>query len=216
FGDASIAITQVTATVTVNGYSGVYDGHAHAATGNAHGVLGEDLTNVLNLGASFTNVPGGTAHWTFDGNTNYASASGDASITITQATASITVNGYSGVYDGRAHGATGAAHGVSGEDLTNLFNLGATFTDVPGGTAHWTFDGNTNYAPACGDATITITQAAATIVVNGYSGVYDGAAHGATGTATGVNGENLTPLLNLGATFTNVPGGTANWTFVGN
>ena len=60
----------------------------------------------------------------------------DVSIAITQAVAVVSVNGYSGVYDGHAHGATGSAHGVSGEDLTNLLNLGETFTDVPGGTAH--------------------------------------------------------------------------------
>ena len=56
---------------------------------------------------------------------------------------------------------------------------------------------------------MTITQAAAVIHVNGFSGVYDGAPHGATGSATGANGENLNPLLSLGATFTNVPGGIA-------
>jgi len=212
----TFAITQAAASISVTGYSGVYDGHPHGATGSAHGINGEDLTSLLDLGASFTNVPGGTAHWTFAGNANYAPASGDAAITITQATASITVNGYSGVYDGNAHGATGSAHGVNNEDLSNLLNLGASFTDVPGGTAHWTFAGNTNYAPASGDASITITQATASITVNGYSGVYDGNAHGATGSAAGVNGENLSALLNLGASFTNVPGGTAHWTFAGN
>jgi hypothetical protein len=215
-GDAAISITQATATVTVNGYSGVYDGLAHGATGSATGVNGENLTSLLNLGATFTNVPGGTAHWTFAGNTNYAAASGDAAITITKANATIHVNGFSGAYDGLAHGATGSATGVNGENLGNLLDLGATFTNVPGGTAHWTFAGNTNYAAASGDASIAITQAAAHIQVNGYSGVYDGLAHGATGSASGVNGENLTALLNLGASFTNVPGGNANWTFAGN
>jgi len=34
------------------------------------------------LGASFTNVPGGTAHWIFTGNGNYNDGSGDASIII--------------------------------------------------------------------------------------------------------------------------------------
>ncbi|HEV2721338.1 MAG TPA: Ig-like domain repeat protein, partial [Thermoanaerobaculia bacterium] len=215
-GDVSITITQATATVTVNGYSGVYDGNAHGATGSATGVLGENLSSLLNLGASFTDVPGGTAHWTFAGNTNYAPASGDAAITITKANATIHVNGYSGVYDGNAHGATGSATGVVGENLSALLNLGASFTNVPGGTAHWTFAGNTNYASAAGDAAIVITQAAAHITVNGYSGVYDGNAHGATGSATGVNGETLSALLTLGASFTNVPGGTANWSFAGN
>jgi len=38
-------------------------------------------------------VPGGAAHWTFAGNIDYYSASGDAAIVITQANASITVNG---------------------------------------------------------------------------------------------------------------------------
>src|SRR5213078_2559876 len=90
---------------------------------------------------------------------NYNNTSGTVNDSISRASASITVNGYSGVYDGAAHGATGSATGVNGEDLTSLLNLGATFTNVPGGTAHWTFAGNTNYAPASGDATIAITKA---------------------------------------------------------
>src|SRR5205823_2948448 len=127
-----------------------------------------------NLGPNFTNVPGGTAHWTFAGNTNYVPKTGDAAITITQATATIDVQGFTGVYDGHAHGASGSAKGVSGEDLSGLINFGASFTDVPGGTAHWTFAGNTNYAPSAGDALIHIAQAAAAVAVNGYTGVYDG------------------------------------------
>jgi hypothetical protein len=155
----SFTINKANALISVNGYTGVYDGNAHGATGSATGVNGENLTSLLNLGASFTSVPGGTAHWTFNAdnsNGNYNSASGDATITISQATASITVNGYAGIFDGNAHGATGSATGVSGEDLSGLLNLGATFVNVPGGIAHWTFAGNTNYAPASGDVTITI------------------------------------------------------------
>jgi len=155
----AFTINQATASITVNGYNDVYDGNAHGASGSATGINNEDLNSLLNLGATFTDVPGGTAHWTFAGNANYAPASGDAAITITQATATISVNGYTGVYDGSAHGGTGSATGVKGENLTVLLNLGATFTDVPGGTAHWTFAGNTDYASAGGDATITINRA---------------------------------------------------------
>ncbi|MBI4265749.1 MAG: Ig-like domain repeat protein, partial [Acidobacteria bacterium] len=215
-GDATITITQAQATVAVDGFTGVYDGAAHGATGTATGVNGEDLSALLDLGASFTNVPGGAAEWSFAGNTNYQGASGDVGITITQAEAAIVVNGFTGVYDGAAHGATGTATGVNGEDLSSLLDLGASFTDVAGGTAEWSFAGNTNYAPAGGTAAITITQAEAAVLVNGFTGVYDGAAHGATGTATGVNGEDLSALLDLGASFTNVPGGTAEWSFAGN
>jgi hypothetical protein len=45
------------------------------------------------LGSSFTDVPGGTVNWTFDGNNNYNSASRTASITISQADSTTTVTG---------------------------------------------------------------------------------------------------------------------------
>jgi hypothetical protein len=213
---APLTVTQADATITVTGYTGAYDGAAHGATGTATGVNGENLNSLLHLGSSFTNAPGGTAHWTFDGNAKYKAASGDVAITITQADATIAVNGYTGVYDGNPHGATGTATGVKGESLSSLLHLGSSFTDVPGGTASWTFDGNTNYKSAIGNAAITITQAEATVSVLGYTGVYDGNPHGATGTATGVKGESLSSLLHLGSSFTDVPGGTASWTFDGN
>jgi len=158
-----------------------------------------------------------------------APTSGDATVELTSAkvvvtvaplapgdvkeNALIVVAGYTGTYDGAAHGATGTATGVNGEDLTGLLSLGQSFTDAPGGTANWTFAGNASYNPAEGTAAITINRADAVIAVAGFTGTYDGAAHGATGTATGVNGENLNGSLNLGASFTDVPGGTANWTF---
>src|SRR5207245_9969434 len=120
------------------------DGNAHAATGSAKGVKLEDLSSLLHLGASFTDVPGGSAHWTFAGNTNYKSASGDATITITQADATITVNGFSGVYDGNAHGATRSEERRVGEELSSRLHLGASINDGTGGTADWKLDGNTN------------------------------------------------------------------------
>jgi hypothetical protein len=288
----SFTINQATATINVNGYTGVYEGNAHGATGSATGVNGEDLTSLLNLGGTFTNVPGGTAHWTFSGNANYAPASGDATITITKASsttivtcpasetytgaaltpcsatvtgvnlsltpaanyanntnagtatasytyagdgnhdgssdsknfeitkanATINVTPYSVIYDGNSHTATGTATGVNGESLSGLDLSGTTHTNA--GTYNgdgWIFtDVTGNYNNTSGTVNDSISRASASITVNGYSGVYDGAAHGATGTATGVNGEDLTSLLNLGASFTNVPGGTAHWTFAGN
>src|SRR5206468_1651645 len=213
---AAIVINQAKATISVDGYTGVYDGGPHGATGSAKGVKGEDLTSLLNFGAKFTTVPGGTADWNFAGDTNYEAASGHAAIVINQAKATLSVDGYTGVYDGNPHSATGSAKGVKGEDLTSLLNFGAKFTTVPGGTADWNFAGDANYEAASGHAAIVITQAKATISVDGYTGIYDGAPHSATGSAKGVNGEDLSSLLNLGATFTTVPGGTADWSFAGN
>src|SRR5207245_198247 len=153
-GSAAIVISKADASLTVNGYSGVYDGAAHAASGSATGINAEDLSALLDLGSSFTEVPGGTANWTFAGNNNYNAANGSADIVITKADASLTVNGYSGVYDGAAHAATGSATGINAEDLSALLNLGSSFTEVPGGTANWTFAGNNNYNAANGSAAI--------------------------------------------------------------
>ena len=214
-GIASIVINKADATVTVNGYTGTYDAQPHGATGTATGVGGVDLSSGLNLGSTFTDVPGGTANWSFSGGTNYNDQSGIASIVINKADATVTVNGYTGTYDAQPHGATGTATGVGGVDLSSGLNLGSTFTDVPGGTANWSFSGGTNYNDQSGIASIVINKADATVTVNGYTGTYDAQPHGATGTATGVGGVDLSSGLNLGSTFTDVPGGTANWSFSG-
>jgi hypothetical protein len=214
-GSVEIEIGKADATIEVLGFTGTYDGDPHGATGTATGVNGEDLSGLLDFGDSFTDVPGGTAEWSFAGNTNYNSDSGTAAIVINKADADIDVDGFTGTYDGDPHGATGTATGVDGEDLSAGFDFGDTFTDVPGGTASWTFEGATNYNDASGTAEILITQAEADIDVDGFAGTYDGEPHGATGTATGVNGEDLSAGLNLGVSFTDVPGGTASWTFEG-
>jgi hypothetical protein len=44
--------------------------------------MGENLIAGLNLGSCFTNVPGGTANWSFSGGTNYNNASGSVAIVI--------------------------------------------------------------------------------------------------------------------------------------
>src|SRR5439155_2101239 len=141
------------------------------------------------------NVAGGTANWTFDGNTNYKSTSGDVAITISQADASLTVNGYTGVYDGNAHGATGSATGVKGENLGSLLHLGASFTNVAGGTANWTFDGNTNYKPASASVSITINRATLTVTADNQAVTLHGAVPTLTFKITGFkNGETASVL----------------------
>src|SRR3954447_11362435 len=91
----------------------------------------------------------------------------------------------------RRYGATGTATGVKTDNLSTLLHLGDSFTEVPGGTANWTFDGNNNYKPASGSVAIAISKADAIIKVDGYTGIYDGNPHGATRKATGVKTDNL-------------------------
>jgi hypothetical protein len=152
-------IAKANPTIDVKGYEGTYNGDAHGASGSAKGVNGEDLSDLLDLGSKFTDVPGGTAHWTFSGDTNYKDAEGDVNINITKANATIDVKGYTGTYDGDAHGATGTATGVKDEDLSGLLDVGDSFTNAPGGTATWSFAGNTNYNSDSGSVQIVINKA---------------------------------------------------------
>ena len=123
--------------------------------------------------------------------------------------------GYTGVF-GASDGAAGTAKGVLGESLSGLDLSGMTHTNAGTYSDPWTFtDVTGNYNNTSGTVSDSIAKATATVTVSGYTGVYDGAAHGATGTAVGVLGENLSPGLTLGAAFINIPGGTANWMFSG-
>src|SRR5206468_1487435 len=133
--------------------------------------------------------------WTFtDAAGNYNDASGAVNDSIGKANAVIIVSGYTGVYDGAAHGATGSA-AAGGANLTSLLNFGASFSDVPGGTAHWTFAGNANYAPASGDVSITITRRTLTVTADNKSKTYGGANPALTASYSGfVNGETETVL----------------------
>ena len=68
---------------------------------------------------------GAAANWA--GDSNYAASSGNNSLTVSKATATFSVSGYSVPYDGNPHTATvGTITGVCGE-------TGATVGSVPSG-----------------------------------------------------------------------------------
>ena len=213
----NFVINKADSTISVGGVTVSYDGTGYGATGMVIGVQSENLSNDLDLGASFTNVPGGIANWAFTDTTgNYNSETGSVQVVINKADAAIYVGGVTVPYDGSGYGATGLVMGVQSEDLSNDLDLGASFTNVPGGTANWAYTDTTgNYNSDTGSVQVVINKVDPTINVGGVIVTYDGAGHGATGTVIGVNSEDLTAGLTLGASFTNAPGGTANWTFAG-
>jgi len=214
----TVTIHKADAVVTVTGYTGVYDATAHGATGSATGVSNETLAG-LDLGLSFTNAPGGTANWVFtDVTGNYNDAFGSVEIEIGKADATIVVTGYTGVYDALPHGVTGSFTGVAGDPTAvgASLNLGATFTDVPGGTANWTFTGGTNYNDQSGTAAIVINKAPSFTVVTAPNAVYDGLPHGATAIVTGAGGLNQTLVVTYkGVTPTIYPETTTAPTLAG-
>ncbi len=212
-GDVEIVIAKANALCNISGYSGTYDAAYHGASGSCMGIGGEN-PGALNLGETFKDVPGGSALWSFTGNGNYNDQSGTAEIVIGKAEATCDVSGYDGIYDAAYHGATGACSGVGGE-IPGVLDLGESYKDVPGGVASWTLTANGNYYDQAGTVEIVITKANAVCVITGFEGSYDGTYHGASGTCTGVGGEEP-GTLDLGETFKDVPGGIANWTFTGN
>ena len=228
FQDGALTINKAHAVINVTGYSVTYDGNPHMATGTATGVESTpaDLSSLLHLGGTTHTNAGDypSDAWTFDGDTNYFAESGTVHDHIDKANASITVTPYTVTYDGAAHTATGSAHGVESTpaDLSGLLHLGGT-THIDAGdypADAWTFDGNGNYNAANGFVHDHITKAHAVINVTPYSVTYDGDAHTATGTASGVESSpvNLSSLLHLaGTTHTNA-GDYPNdpWTFDGN
>src|SRR5262249_51315924 len=131
--------------------------------------------------------------WTFtDVTGNYNNAGGTVTDSIARADASVLVKGYSGTYDGNAHGASlDHATGVGGADLSSGVSLGASFTDAPGGTAHWTFSYD-NYNDQSSDVAITIGKALLTVTAADATRAYGDANPTFTASYSGfVNGEVL-------------------------
>jgi hypothetical protein len=193
-GSASgvLVIGKADPVCTYNNYTVTYDGSAHGAIGSCVGVLGETLTGV-DLGSSFTNVPGGTANWSLAESTNYKSVSGSVTIGIGKANPTIVVNGYTGVYDALSHGASGTANGVLGETLSGLV-LGNSFANVPGGTANWVFtDVTGNYNDDSGSVAIVISKKSATVTTDAKTKVYGEIDPTLTGSTTDfISSDNIT------------------------
>ncbi len=218
-GTISDVINQAKATINVTAYNVTYDATAHTATGTASGVGNVDLSADLVLtGTTHTGAGNYTDTWNFHDSTgNYADGSGSVNDVIGKANAAISVTAYNVMYDATAHTAAGTATGVGGVSLGANLNLSGTVHTNAGtynGDA-WTFTDTTgNYNNASGTVDDSIAKANASIIVTPYSLTYDGSAHTATGTATGVKNESLNGLNVSGTTHTNA--GTYSgdaWTF---
>src|SRR5262249_24115888 len=160
--------------------------------------------------------------WSFTGAANYNNiASTTITDVINQAGATILVTPYTVTYDGNPHTATGTATGVRGVDLSaDLNQSGTTHTSAGTYTGDaWTFtDPTGNYQSASGTVADMIDKANTTVVVTPYDVTYDGTAHTATYTVTGVGTDTSAggSSITLNATHTNA--GTYphdSWSFSG-
>lgn len=198
-GQGTLTIAAAAPIVTVPNVSVAYDGNAHAAGGSVIGAGGQvlgPLTFTYN-GDSAPPVNAGSYHvvGSFSGGGNYASASGEATLTISAAAPTVTVNNASVVYDGLPHAVTATAHGLNGEVLGPVTltydNSAANPVDAKSYHVVATLAANGNYAGATGEGTLDITRATPIVTAIGGTFTYNGQPHAASASVTGVNGVNL-------------------------
>jgi hypothetical protein len=158
--EQSFQIAKANAVIDVKGFNGVYDGTAKGASGSAKGVGNVDLSDRLNLGNSFTNVPGGTANWSFDGGTNYNDASGSVQIDFGKASSTTEVScPASETYTGQP--LTPCTVSVTGAGGLNLSPNTSYFNNTNAGTAtaSYSFAGGANHTGSSDSKTFTINKA---------------------------------------------------------
>lgn len=148
---------------------------------------------------------------------NYSGSDAET-LTIAQAVANVFVEPYALIYDGATHTASSTATGVGGVDLSNFLDFSGTkHTDV--GTYaedSWTFAGGLNYTDQHGTVNDAITKADAHISITPYTVAYDESSHTATGTATGIDGVDLSNELVFASTTHTDIGvyATDTWAFI--
>lgn len=210
----TFGITQAASVTTVTcPASVVYNGMAQTpCSASVTGAGGLNFAPVPSY-TNNTNAGSASASYTYAGNANHTGSSDSENFAITKADPGCDISGYTGIYDGVAHGASGSCIGVKAEALTGL-NLGASFTNFPGGTANWSFTDETgNYNSANGSTAIVINKADVSCSVTGYTVTYDGIAHIATGDCKGVLNETLTGPDLTGTTHTDAGEYNDTWNF---
>ncbi len=198
YNTANFTISKAHLKVTAEDKSKTYDGSAFTAfTAKLEGfVNGETISVVTGIPGSSGNAVGAVSAGTYTITPTVGTLSAanydftpfvNGTLTINKADANVSVSGYTGTYDGLLHGATGSFTGVdaNGAAVGGSLNLGATYKDAPGGTAHWTFTGGTNYKDRSGDVSITISKARLTVTADNKSRLFGGANPPFTATITG-------------------------------
>ncbi|HEX8915245.1 MAG TPA: MBG domain-containing protein, partial [Humisphaera sp.] len=199
-GTATLTITRAAAAVAVAAAAVTFDGSPHALAAVATGVDGRPVAGTFAY--AYNGSPDApTAAGTYDvvatfhsGDPAYADAAGHATLTIAPAGPAVVAAGGTFTFDGLPHAATATATGVDGLPVPGVFRFTyggspAAPTDAGAYAVVAKFESaDPNYAGGGGTATVTIDPAAAGVLVAGGVVIYDGAAHQAVATATGVGG----------------------------
>jgi hypothetical protein len=174
----ALSNAQLNATATANGSAvpGTFTYNPPAGT-----VLGAN-THTLNV----TFTPSNTSQ--------FAGGSASVQIEVTRAQATLTLSGLAQTYDGSPKAAVVTVDPAVAGAASITYNGSATAPTNAGSYAVLATLNNANYAADDAAGTLEIAKATAIITVTGGTFTYDGLAHPATGSATGVDGTSLGAL----------------------
>lgn len=188
--------------LTVSASNAVYDGKAKAAT----------ITNTIKTG-SYNDGSYSVTYYEKQANGNYSSIysapsnvgeykvevysyldsnkKASATFAITAKPVTVSATGYTGTYDGNAHGIT--VNGLEGTGLSVQYatsqngyysSSAPTYTDAGEYTVYYKVTGSNidNYeiTGQTGSAVVKINPVQVSVTATGYTGAYDGKAHGIT------------------------------------
>ncbi|MEJ6981216.1 MBG domain-containing protein, partial [Pedobacter sp. P351] len=232
----NLVISKAPSVVNMSDILATYNGSEHAAAAIATGAGGLNTSNNIiysNVGTGATTytasatapilVGSYSVTATYMGDANHTGSSASATVIINKRAITITAHPKTKVYGQANPVLTGILTGVVSSDaITPSYNTSATQASEVAAAGYpinaSLNDPNnklSNYTLTNTSAVLTIIKANATITVIPYNGTYDGQPHTASGTARGVNDEDLSSNLYLGSAYTNVPGGSSTWTFTG-
>lgn len=226
----TLSVGTATMTVSATGYTGAYDGQAHGisvtAPAGATVKYGTSAgTYNLNASPTYTNAGSYTVYYEVT-KANYTTVTGSAVVNISKASASIS---YATASVGKTFGdapftnaltKTGDGTVTYSSSNTSVATVNATsgeVTIVGNGSAVITAtvaDGtNYTYAAKTASYTLSVGTAAMTVSATGYTGAYDGQAHGITvtapagatvkyGTSAGTYNLNASPTYTNAGTYT--------------
>jgi hypothetical protein len=187
----TLTVTKATASISITPYRGIYDGQFHGLSGSATGVLGEDLSALLNLGTTERNAGHYDVAWSFAGNSDYYSAGGTSSIDIAQRTLSVSATADNKVYDGTTIATAHLSDDRFAGDVFTDSYVSATFSDKNVGTGKTvTVNGISISGPAAGNYSLASTTATTTANITPAA------------TSTTLTATAATPLLGDTVTFT--------------
>jgi hypothetical protein len=172
-----------------------------------------------------------TISFSYAGDGTFASASGSSTLTVQQATPTVSVADPGGTYNGAAFPATATVSGVDNVAAATLEDVGLTLTyyagtdttgsQLPGApadpgtyTVQASFAGSGDYTAASAQATFTINGPASISTVSGDGQSATVASGFASPLVTQVTDQYGNPVPNVTVTFT-APSGGAGGTFTG-